>query len=101
MNCKPGDLAVIVSAPNRAALGLFVNVIELDGGVSANARHLGSPLWVIEASGGAIPCGKNGKPHKRVTAPDSALRPIRNPGEDARDETLEWLPVPIKETEVA
>lgn len=25
---------------------------------------------------------------------DGALRPIRDPGEDAQDETLSWLPVP-------
>ena len=30
-------------------------------------------------------------------AKDSQLRPIRDPGDDARDETLEWLPVPSRD----
>jgi hypothetical protein len=32
---------------------------------------------------------------------DRRLRPIRDPGEDATDETLLWLPVPTKQTESA
>lgn len=33
-------------------------------------------------------------------APDSYIRPLRDPGEDAQDETLSWLPVPSTEKEV-
>jgi len=29
--------------------------------------------------------------------PDDDLRPIRDPGDDARDESLSWLPVPSRE----
>jgi hypothetical protein len=28
---------------------------------------------------------------------DDCLRPIRDPGDDAQDETLSWLPVPSRE----
>jgi hypothetical protein len=28
---------------------------------------------------------------------DACLRPIRDPGDDASDETLEWLPVPSRD----
>lgn len=31
--------------------------------------------------------------------PDKALQPLIDPGDGARDETLEWLPVPTKEAE--
>jgi hypothetical protein len=47
--------------------------------------------WTLEAettswSGGSID-----------RAPDWCLRPIRDPGDDARDQTLDWLQVPTKE----
>lgn len=29
--------------------------------------------------------------------PDDILRPIRDPGDDARDETLSWKPLPLPE----
>jgi hypothetical protein len=39
--------------------------------------------------------GPNGDPYGFVL--DFQLRPIRDPGDDAQDETLDWLPVPTKE----
>ncbi len=36
-----------------------------------------------------------------IEIPDSWLRPIRDPGDDAQDETLQWLPVPSTEKEAA
>lgn len=32
---------------------------------------------------------------------DSILRPLRDPGDDAQDESLQWLPVPSTEKEAA
>ena len=33
-----------------------------------------------------------------VSFDDRSLRPIRDPGDDAQDETLQWLDAPSKET---
>lgn len=37
----------------------------------------------------------------RALCYDANLRPIRDPSEDAQDETLQWLPAPIQHKETA
>jgi hypothetical protein len=83
MNCKPGDLAVIIrTSPAWAKyLGRLVTCLELD------PYHRQGPSWRLDIkhTTGA-----------HIYACDSGLRPIRdNPG---KDETLDWCPVPTKET---
>jgi hypothetical protein len=90
MNVKPGDLAVIVrthpSEPLTAQfLGRVVRIVSL--------REVeGAPCWTYER----MPLiGKyRGCVVEWYSVPDEYLRPLRDPGEDARDETLEWLRVP-------
>ena len=107
MNCKPGDLAFIwppkTNNPIDAQIddqlrGRIVRVVELVRGTSGAFSFEGT-VWRIETpirllipSLGAI--GIDG-------IRDGALRPIRDPGDDAKDETLEWLPVPSREKEHA
>ncbi len=77
MNCKPGDLAVIVSGKAfKAFIGRIVRVVATDGF-----------LWSTEES-------LDGNQYA-ILLPDSCLRPLRD--NDATDETLLWLPVPTKE----
>ena len=81
MNCKPGDLAVLykVTAENvRPHLGKIVRCLWVD------ARN--PECWHTE------PEFERGR-----SVYDGALRPIRDPGDDARDETLEWMPVPSRD----
>ncbi len=55
-------------------------------------------VWVVEwASEMSYPTGIGDRLTKFGVMPDHALRPIRDPGDDATDETLQWLPVPSKE----
>lgn len=90
MNCKPGDLAVVVRThpdERQAAIGKIVRIVSLAPTHQA--------AWTVDPPVTVPWCGR------RVTlqhVEDAALRPIRDPGDDARDETLEWLPVPTKET---
>jgi hypothetical protein len=70
-------------------------VINLAGFVSDVPRHFGAPAWIVEAVGSPVPCGPECKPRERFWAPDSALRPIRDPGDDARDEMLRPLPADL------
>ncbi len=92
MNCKQGDLAVlirVVSPHCNPNLGRFFEVLRptvLDG----------EPAWTIRIVGTP---GVNDQGHelREGKARDRSLRPIRDPGDDAQDETLSWLPAPHKE----
>ena len=89
MNCKPGDLAVIVRSGQLSNIGKLVKVLR---------GYEGRPnsWWVccdseLQGFYSAWPAGAE------VGQYDHHLRPIRDPGDDARDETLEWLPVPSRD----
>ena len=85
MNCKKGDLAIIV---NGANIGTLVDVIE---------EHplYGAGVWMVIAHGCGTANFGTFHPGELIGCCDSKLRPIRDqPGED---ETLTWAPVPHKE----
>lgn len=78
MNCKPGDLAVVVRARfDPSHLGKIVSVVE----------------WDDEAGGWKVdpPIMTAGIPWRAVA--DHALRPIRDPGDDAVDEMIQRIGV--------
>jgi hypothetical protein len=89
--CKPGDLAIIVRAIHPQNNGLLVTILP-------DWRKGREGLEWLTASTRKVPgVMDNGEP-----APlryigwcaDVRMRPIRDPGPAARDETLEWKPVP-------
>lgn len=87
MNCKPGDLVVFVRCFWPENVGKLARVVN---------RYRCNPdewrietLGVFRASGGRMI-----QPGELVWADDKDMRPIRDPGEDATDETLAWKPVP-------
>ncbi|MEB0112777.1 hypothetical protein QN397_15575 [Variovorax sp. RTB1] len=94
MNCKPGDLAIMISAPprNPQLLGTIVKVLKV------------SPGFKFEEFGGVFPgClvrpprtawGDNGKLSDTGWVQDWRLRPIRDPGDDAKDGSL--CPQPLE-----
>lgn len=94
MNCKPGDLAIVVKS-TCGNEGKIVRCLGLIG-KSHTFRNPDGSLDV---------CGKwqIDRPLKNyggvmvLYANDSALRPIRDPGDDAVDETLLRLPSPRQE----
>ena len=81
MNCKPGDLAIIVYAKSLRNIGVIVQIIarapDLDGG----------PAWLTKSSN-PTPCvwvhtGRPAPDDCYGDVPDAWLRPIRdNDGED-------------------
>lgn len=89
MNCAKGDLAVVVAVPAHArhALGAIVRCIDR----CDEASNEGLPMWHVDPPAGGLYWGVH----------DHWLKPIRDPGDDARDETLDWLPVPTTETAAA
>lgn len=55
--------------------------------------------WVVDSLGAPLFVSSEGFLLTRAIH-DQNLRPIRDPGEDAQDETLSWLPVPAPAREV-
>lgn len=91
MNCKQGDLAVVVKS-YRGFEGRIVRCVRLVG--NREWVNLGvQPTWYVDP-----PFPVKDYPHHIA---DSQLRPIRDPGDDAQDESLSWLPVPSREKEHA
>ena len=87
MNCKPGDLAIVVSAFNPVNLGRILHIGVFAGEVGG---WRGTNRWHFD--GGSPLIGVNGG--RSYTVKDICIRPIRdNPGQD---ESLQWLDVPSK-----
>jgi hypothetical protein len=93
MNCKPGDLAMVVRAINARNLGKIVQVVSFVPALkwrTPNGYRIAGG-WRLDAPTQGWDGGWNG------LIPDDCLRPIRDPGDDAADETLDWKQVPSKE----
>lgn len=87
LRCKPGDLCVIVRTRFPELLGRFIRVTK-----PAPALACGQPAWFYE---GEPMVAKSG--FVVHAAEDCCLKPIRDPGNGATDQTLTWLPVPTTE----
>ena len=83
MNCKPGDLAVVVACPcNADWIGHILRVVR-----PVVARDEGGAHWVCEPDIYRHPLTGN-----RIAWRDVDLRPLRN--SDGTDESLTWAPKP-------
>jgi hypothetical protein len=91
MNCKPGDLAYITRAFCPENVGLVV--IVLDEGCPFRdygwcwLTKSASPMANIRSD-----TGERADHSCYAPVPDAHLRPIRPQSDDARDESLVWLP---------
>lgn len=96
MNCKPGDLAIVIRANLLANLGALCEVL----GPSGVPDHEWSIRFQSER-----PMLLNGDDSptrgRECFCPDAWLRPIRDPGDDAVDETLLWNMALIRLAEVS
>ncbi len=101
MNCKPGDLAINFF-PGSPNLGRVVTVVEAyDGRPGPDGAAIetgGQPCWIVKGPGLVLwKFDGDHIPAEWTVMLDRWLRPIRDPGDDAQDETLSWLPVPSRE----
>lgn len=99
MRCQPGDLAVIIKEEPglEANIGAFVHVLNKapwNQGWEVRCEYKRLKVRHL-LSGRHYLAGLD----EVVWIPDSFLRPIRNPGEQAIDETLLKTPVPVKEAQ--
>lgn len=88
LNCKPGELAVIVGAQEYPEhLGLIVRTVRLE--TSENPFDCGGMGWSTEP--------KLTDQGSELLILDADLRPIRPHGDDEQDESKAWLP-PVPRT---
>lgn len=89
LRCKPGDLAVITRALLPENIGVFCTVLGASG--------IPDYEWSIrfQSPRRAVLSGDNtiDAPGLVGIHPDAWLQPIRDPGEEAVDETLLWNPI--------
>ena len=86
LNCKPGDLAVIVrsSAGNEGKIVRCLELIPADKWLAEDGRVNSAPTWRIDIA----LRGWAGDFSRFVR--DEQVRPIRD--NDGEDETLQWVP---------
>jgi len=86
-HCRPGDLAVVISASNPGNLGRIVWVVCVhDGKGALSMPKAKGTVWLVEDAGGRLmtwTSAKSGRRwrRKRGPVPDSQLQPIRAVGE--------------------
>lgn len=89
MNCRPGDAAFIV-APylDLAMRGVVVSVMRAHYGHGfvlakdgSRSHSRGSACWLVDGHDQRLP----------IVIADYCLRPFRDPGDDAVDESLLWV----------
>lgn len=95
MNCKPGDLAIHIKdeSGDLVPIGAVVRCVRYYSGL-ANVDGQKKPFkgWFVEYQGHITDADG-----WTWAVPDEHLRPIRDSGDDAKDETLQWLPAPNSE----
>lgn len=84
MNCKPGEMALTHSAPMDN--GLLVEVLAVRG-----VHGVYGQLMLVQSLGSKFHI-EPGVRSQSAVWPDRMLRPIRDPGDDAKDEMLRPLP---------
>lgn len=102
MNCKPGDLAVVVKTMRINNSGAIVRVIRswtgpFDAVLPENGFSyctFGVASWVVESCGGELH-NTASPPSKFTVYNDQCLRPIRD--QDGTDEMIRIAGLPHKE----
>ena len=110
MNCRPGDMAVIVRSSRQENIGAFVEVLRPSRG---NGLAAGTVLvecgtlwtrtddvftWVVRATGRKLVASNGAFLSEERPYADRSLRPIRPQADDAQDESAAWLP-PVPSTQ--
>lgn len=87
MNCKPGDLAMIIKTQAGAQNGIVVKCLHLYTGLFYNGQHASSdhPWWIIDKE--LSYTTKDRGMIKWAAVPDRCLMPIK-PLDDEPEELL-------------
>lgn len=97
--CKPGDLAVIVSATHPTNLGGIVRVIAPYCGPGAAHHPSGGPVYWIIDSHQPLTWSLPGKVFQKTSGPalDTQLQPIRGDKPKPARRARRKAPAPIKQ----
>ena len=90
MNCKPGDMAIVVSS-RMGNEGKVVTCLKL----RPYSNLLLGPVWETD-NHSILSWTLSGGYEKLNTIPDCLIRPLRD--SDGTDETLSWIDVPSEVT---
>ena len=77
--CKPGDLAIVVNAANKANIGRIVKVLALHDGSGPLGAIGPKPVWLVQARTSML--WTDGPKRYRLKigpVPDLQLQPIRD-----------------------
>lgn len=78
MKCKPGDMAVVLSAFHKLNIGRFVTVVELYEDAGDVTLGWEQPVWLVESSAPLTWTRGNMLWHgNQGPVPDATLQPIR------------------------
>ena len=78
MKCKPGDMAVVLTAFHKSNVGMFVNIVELYGTGGGMNLACSQPVWLVESYAPLTWTRGNSLWHgSRGPVPDAALQPVR------------------------
>jgi hypothetical protein len=101
LNCKPGDLAVVVTAHNPENIGTIVRVIKKHHDQNALVDFKGSHIWMAEAPRPMLyDVGGKMVRRRKGAVPDAILRPIRGlpVNEEKRVSKTKVEKLPVLET---
>lgn len=103
MNCKPGDLAVVIHAGEfmgRIVSVMYAAPTSVDFNLPDGYPHKPCSIgdWIVDM-GSPVSAKVSQSGNKRLAKfaviQDRFLKPLRD--NDGEDETLQWAPVPVKE----
>ena len=79
MNCKPGDLAIVVDAHNPCNIGSILRVLKTHRNQKSLLIEPGDHIWLVQATHPqAYEKGQKIIYRMKGPVPDSVLRPIRS-----------------------
>lgn len=81
MNCKPNQMAVVVTTLGNPKLDYALGCIVKTVTVSEYRSPFGA-MWTVEH-------------HDILACADACLRPLKDPGDDAVDEVIQRLGKPV------
>lgn len=83
---------------SKLLVGRIVRVTKLGKPSDMGLRCTADLIWFFEEP---INLEFEGRGYTAHGVADECLKPLRDPGDDAQDESLQWLPVPSTEKEAA
>jgi hypothetical protein len=100
MNCRKGDLAVVVRFVGATCRTCGKRWTFLTPGSMVDCEELSGPTdWAVPVRSYRLECEHNSAIVVLKGVSDAALQPLRHHGDDERDESLDWLPTVPMTTE--